>query len=84
MLHCQPVQSPLNLLMRTRKRCNHRSRRCEIVYAFYDPQFSFGDLVKRGEHLRGALTDCLIGNVDDQDFKELFESMSDLARCLTR
>ena len=52
----------------------------KIVYAFYDPQFSFGDLVKRGEHLRGALTDCLIGNVDDQDFKELFESMSDLAR----
>jgi flavin-dependent dehydrogenase len=52
----------------------------KIVYAFYDPEFSFGDLVKRGEHLRGALTDCLIGNVDDQDFKELFESMSDLAR----
>ena len=52
----------------------------KIVYAFYDLEFSFGDLVKRGEHLRGALTDCLIGNVDDQDFKELFESMSDLAR----
>ena len=52
----------------------------KIVYAFYDSEFSFGDLVKRGEHLRGALTDCLIGNVDDQDFKELFESMSDLAR----
>ena len=32
-------------------------------------------------HLRGALTDCLIGNVDDQDFQgTLFESMSDLAR----
>ena len=27
----------------------------KIVYAFYDPEFSFGDLVKRGEHLRGAL-----------------------------
>ena len=52
----------------------------KIVYAFYDPDFSFGDLVKRGEHLRGALTDCLIGNVDDQDLKELFDSMSDLAR----
>jgi len=51
----------------------------KIVYAFYDPGFSFGDLVKRGKHLRGALTDCLIGNVDDQDFKELFDSMSDLA-----
>ena len=51
----------------------------KIVYAFYDEDFSFGDLVKRGDHLRAALTDCLIGNVDDQDFKELFESMSDLA-----
>ena len=40
---------------------------------------AFGDLVKRGMHLRSALTDCLIGNVDDQDFKELFDSMSDLA-----
>ena len=52
----------------------------KIVYAFYDPEFSFGDLVKRGDHLRSALTDCLIGNVDDQDFKELFDSMSDLAK----
>jgi flavin-dependent dehydrogenase len=52
----------------------------KIVYAFYDPDFSFGDLVKRGDHLRAALTDCLIGNVDDQDFQELFDSMSDLAK----
>ena len=51
----------------------------KIVYAFYDEDFSFGDLVKRGDHLRAALTDCLIGNVDDQDFKELFDAMSDLA-----
>ena len=51
----------------------------KIVYAFYDKEFSFGDLVKRGDHLRSALTDCLVGNVDDQDFKELFDAMSDLA-----
>ena len=51
----------------------------KIVYAFYDEKFSFGDLVKRGEHMRASLTDCLIGNVDDQDFRELFDSMSDLA-----
>ena len=49
------------------------------MYAFYDSLFSFGDVVKRGDHLRSSLTDCLIGNVDDQDFKELFDSMSDLA-----
>ena len=51
----------------------------KIVYAFYDKDFSFGDLVKRGDHLRAALTDCLIGNVDDNDFRELFDAMSDLA-----
>ena len=52
----------------------------KIVYAFYDPAFSFGDLVKRGEHLALALTDCLIGNVDDHEFQELFDSMADLAK----
>ena len=51
----------------------------KIVYAFYDDDFSFGSLAKRGEHLRASLTDCLIGNVDDQDFRELFDAMSDLA-----
>tara|TARA_B100002019_G_scaffold22307_2_gene16971 strand:- start:7415 stop:8686 length:1272 start_codon:yes stop_codon:yes gene_type:complete len=52
----------------------------KIVYAFYDKEFSFGDLVKRGDHLRAALTDCLVGNVDDKDFLELFDAMSDLAQ----
>lgn len=51
----------------------------KIVYAFYDNDFSFGDLAKRGEHLRAALTDCLIGNVDDNEFRELFDAMSNLA-----
>ena len=51
----------------------------KIVYAFYDPEFSFADLVKRGDHLKSALTDCLVGNVDDKDFRELFDSMADLA-----
>jgi flavin-dependent dehydrogenase len=50
-----------------------------IVYAFYVKDFSFGDLAKRGEHLRAALTDCLIGNVEDNEFRELFDAMSDLA-----
>ena len=46
---------------------------------FYDKDFSFGDLAKRGDHLRAALTDCLIGNVDNNEFRELFDAMSDLA-----
>ena len=51
----------------------------KIVYAFYDKDFSFGDIAKRGDQLRAALTDCLIGNVDDNEFRELFDAMSDLA-----
>jgi flavin-dependent dehydrogenase len=50
----------------------------KIVYAFYDENFSFRDLIKRGESIRASLTDCLIGNVDEQDFHELFEAMADL------
>jgi flavin-dependent dehydrogenase len=63
------------------KKCRHRSRRC----AKLSTPFTIQNLVLEiwlsvGSTLRGALTDCLIGNVDDQDFKELFDSMSDLAR----
>ena len=50
----------------------------KIVYAFYDENFSFRDLVNQGKSIRASLTDCLIGNVDEQDFHELFEAMSDL------
>ena len=38
----------------------------KIVYAFYDEDFSFADVVKQNEKLRGLLTDCLMGNVDDK------------------
>ena len=51
----------------------------KIVYAFYDEDFSFADVVKQNEKLRGLLTDCLIGNVDDKDFTELFDCMKNLA-----
>mgnify|MGYP001413495101 CR=1 FL=1 len=36
-------------------------------------------VVKQNEKLRGLLTDCLIGNVDDKDFTELFDSMKNYA-----
>ena len=73
----QPIKSSLKI---TANACSLPSKLMrKIVYAFYDKEFSFGDLVKRGDHLRSALTDCLVGNVDDQDFRELFDAMSDLA-----
>jgi len=51
----------------------------KIVYAFYDENFSFGKLIRKDMTLRGPLTDCLIGNVDNQDFAKLFHSIAELA-----
>jgi flavin-dependent dehydrogenase len=51
----------------------------KIVYAFYDEDFSFKDLVMKGDDMRSDLTDCLVGNVDDNDFSSLFAAMSKLA-----
>lgn len=49
-------------------------RRIEIlrrlVYAFYAEDFSFKQLFMKYPHLKGAVTDCLIGNLD-RDFTEL-------------
>ena len=49
-----------------------------IVYAFYDPNFSFGGLIKVHPEVRGRLTDCLIGDMN-QDFHPLFEAIRDIA-----
>ena len=51
----------------------------KIVYAFYDENFSFKELIMKDMRLRADLTDCLVGNVDDKDFTELFAAISDLA-----
>ena len=51
----------------------------KIVYAFYDEDFSFGELIKRHEQIRPMLTDCLIGDLDGKDYTPLAEAMSDLA-----
>ena len=51
----------------------------KIVYAFYDEDFSFGELIKRHEQIRPMLTDCLIGDLDGKDYTALAEAMSDLA-----
>ena len=51
----------------------------KIVYAFYDEDFCFGELIKRNEQIRPMLTDCLIGDLDGKDYTPLAEAMSDLA-----
>lgn len=50
----------------------------KLVYAFYDETFNFGTMLKKHPHLRGDLTDCLIGNLD-KDFGPLFDAVAEFA-----
>ena len=50
-----------------------------LVYAFYDHNFSFGSVIRECPHLRGDLTDCLIGNLM-MDFEPLFEAVGKFAK----
>jgi flavin-dependent dehydrogenase len=47
-----------------------------LVYAFYAKDFSFKQLVMKYPHLKGKVTDCLIGNLD-QDFTDLNEVLAE-------
>jgi flavin-dependent dehydrogenase len=51
----------------------------KLVYAFYDPNFSFGRMLKAYPQHRGRLTDSLIGDLFDLDFTELYSAMSEFA-----
>jgi flavin-dependent dehydrogenase len=44
----------------------------KLVYAFYDLNFSFGDLTKKYPTAVGEVTDCLAGDVD-KDFDQLWK-----------
>lgn len=43
----------------------------KLVYAFYDPKFSFGKLIKKYPEAAGEVTDCLSGDVG-KDFTALW------------
>ena len=58
--------------------CIAIERMRKIVYAFYDPNFSFGKLVKMHPELRPTLTDLLIGNIFVDKFDELFEAVREI------
>ena len=47
----------------------------KLVYAFYDDNFSFKDVVMNHEEVRRDLTDCLIGDLIDKDYNELFDKV---------
>jgi flavin-dependent dehydrogenase len=58
--------------------CHHIEGIRKLVYAFYDTNFSFGELVKRSPAIRGDLTDCLIGNLS-VDFTKLQAAINEIA-----
>jgi len=49
-----------------------------LVYAFYDPNFSFRTLTNKYPETVGEITDCLSGDVN-KDFTSLFSKVSEFA-----
>jgi len=49
-----------------------------LVYAFYDHEFSFREFLKKYPHLKGDVTDCLIGNWL-KDFEPMYAAMQEFA-----
>ncbi|RYD64318.1 MAG: alkylhalidase, partial [Verrucomicrobiaceae bacterium] len=52
----------------------------KLVYAFYDANFSFGRVIKTYPQLRGRLTDCLIGDLFEDKYRELFGAIEEFAQ----
>ncbi len=50
----------------------------KLVYGFYNPSFSFKEFLMESPHLKGDLTDCLIGHLF-RDFNPLFGAMAKFA-----
>lgn len=50
----------------------------KLVYAFYNPDFSFKDLIKRYPEMGGEITDCLSGDVN-RDFSNLWDKIREFA-----
>jgi flavin-dependent dehydrogenase len=48
----------------------------KLVYAFYDPKFSFRALTDKYPDSAGALTDCLSGDVN-KDYSRLWQQVSE-------
>jgi hypothetical protein len=49
----------------------------KLVYAFYDPKFSFREVIQRHPEAAGLITDCLSGDVN-RDFSELWDWVREL------
>ena len=51
----------------------------KLVYAFYDPKFSFRELTNKYPDLTGDITDCLSGDVN-KDFSRLYAAAAGIWR----
>ena len=51
----------------------------KLVYAFYDENFSFKDVAVKYAEVSRDLTDCLIGDLIDKDYEQLFDRVSEFA-----
>ena len=49
----------------------------KLVYAFYHPDFSFREIIKRHPDAAGLITDCLSGDVN-KDFSTLWSQISEV------
>ena len=49
----------------------------KLVYAFYDPNFSFREVIKAHPEAGGQITDCLSGDVN-KDFSTLWSQISEV------
>lgn len=61
-----------------RELCRAMERMRKIVYAFYEPEFNFGKLIKAHPHLRPLLTDLLIGDLFEDKYEELFAAVEEI------
>lgn len=52
----------------------------QLVYSFYDPNFSFGRFLKRHPECRGELVDMLVGNVWRKSVDRILTALEDEAR----
>jgi hypothetical protein len=50
----------------------------KLVYAFYDPKFSFRKLTNKYPDAIGSVTDCLSGAVN-KDFSRLWQQIEEFA-----
>ena len=50
-----------------------------LIYAFYDPDFSFGELIRKYPEVKDDITDCLSGDID-KDFSRLHAAIADFVK----